>query len=106
MISIEITNPFIVAAAEILQTTTSAQVTRGEISLRHSVDTLDEVTVVLSLIGEVQGTVPYSLSEATALHLVGQMMGSPLEELDALATSGIAELGNIITGRATSLRPM
>jgi len=102
MTSVEFLNPFIVAAAEVLQATVSANVSRGMLSLERSSDTVSEVTVALSLIGEVQGTVLYSLSQKTALELVGQMMGSPIDEMDDLAKSGIAELGNIITGRAVT----
>jgi chemotaxis protein CheX len=42
----------------------------------------------------------YRMSEATALAIVGQMMGRKFDELDALARSGVGELGNVITGRA------
>ena len=42
----------------------------------------------------------YRMSEATALAIVGQMMTQEFRELDALARSGIGELGNVITGRA------
>mgnify|MGYP001134073247 CR=1 FL=1 len=102
MISVEILNPFILAAVEVLCNMVSADVSRGKLSLEHSTDTLQEITVSLSLVGQVQGTVLYSLSEATAIAFVGQMMGSPIDQLDALATSGIAELGNVITGRTTT----
>jgi chemotaxis protein CheX len=42
----------------------------------------------------------YRMSEATALAIVGHMMGRKFEELDSLARSGVGELGNVITGRA------
>jgi chemotaxis protein CheX len=35
--------------------------------------------------------------------MVSKMMGQDFDELDALAQSGIAELGNVITGRAAIL---
>jgi chemotaxis protein CheX len=40
------------------------------------------------------------MSEATALAIVGQMMGQKFGDLDALARSGVGELGNVISGRA------
>src|SRR5690242_6736084 len=42
----------------------------------------------------------YSMSQETALGIVSRMMGQQFEEFDALAQSGIGELGNVITGRA------
>jgi chemotaxis protein CheX len=44
--------------------------------------------------------VMYSMSQATALGIVSRMMGQPFADFDALAQSGIGELGNVITGRA------
>ena len=63
--------------------------------------TADEITVMLSLVGEVQGVVLYGLSAVTGLGLVSRVMEQQFTELDNLAQSGIAELGNVITGRAT-----
>jgi chemotaxis protein CheX len=42
----------------------------------------------------------YSMSKSTALGIVARLMGQHFEEFDALAQSGIGELGNVITGRA------
>ena len=43
------------------------------------------------------------MPERTARAIVEHLQGSPCEEFDALAQSGISELGNVITGRATTL---
>src|SRR6187549_1271974 len=43
------------------------------------------------------------MSEATARGMVGVMMGQEFPEFDALAQSGIGEIGNVITGRAAVL---
>ncbi|MBV8718679.1 MAG: chemotaxis protein CheX [Chloroflexi bacterium] len=40
------------------------------------------------------------MSQETALGIVSRMMGQQFEEFDALAQSGIGEVGNVITGRA------
>jgi chemotaxis protein CheX len=94
-------NPFIEAAAEVLDLEVGASITRGPIALHRSPYTARDVTVTLSLIGRVEGMVLYGLSTDTALRLVSQMMGEPIGELDELAQSGIAELGNVMTGRAS-----
>ena len=54
----------------------------------------------MGVTGELSGAVMYRMSEATALAIVGRMMGQKFDELDALARSGVGELGNVITGRA------
>jgi chemotaxis protein CheX len=43
------------------------------------------------------------MTEATARAMVSKMMGQDFPEFDALAQSGIAEIGNVITGRAAIL---
>lgn len=94
-------NPFVEAAAEVLRIECGINVERGNLTLHKSALTTDEVTVLLSLVGQVQGVVLYSLSVQTGLELVSRVMGQPFPEFDNLAQSGVAELGNVITGQAT-----
>lgn len=62
--------------------------------------TTDEVTALVSVSGRLNGLVLYTMSQATALGIVSRMMGQTFSEFDALAQSGIGEMGNVITGRA------
>jgi chemotaxis protein CheX len=94
-------NPFVDAAAEVLQAECGLKVNRGSLSMAKTALTTNEVTVMLSLIGQVQGVVMYGLSIATGLGMVSRVMGQEFTEFDNLAQSGVAELGNVITGRAT-----
>ena len=96
-------SPFVEAAKEIVQAEAETAVQRGDLSLKHSALTTQEVSVIISMIGEVEGVVIYSLSEKTALDIVSRMIGQQFEEFNDLAQSGIAELGNVITGRATMM---
>ncbi len=84
-----------------LEKEVDAKVERGSLSLQKSAMTSDQITVLLSLVGQVQGVVLYGLSIETGLKLVSKMMGQEFTDFDNLAQSGIAELGNVITGRAT-----
>jgi len=101
MANVKFMNPFVEAAADVLEKEVSAKVERGTLSLQKSSLTSDQITVLLSLVGQVQGVVLYGLSKSTALNLVSRMMGQEFAEFDNLAQSGIAELGNVITGAAT-----
>lgn len=94
-------NPFVEAASEVMQAEVQASVQRGQLSLQTHAMTADDVTVLINLIGQVQGVVLYGLSEATAQAMVSRIMGQSFETFDNLAQSGVAELGNVITGRAT-----
>jgi chemotaxis protein CheX len=99
--NVKFLNPFVDAAYEVLKSETHQEVQRGELSLDQGNYRTDDLTVVLSLVGAVEGTVFYSMNETTAIQMGSIIMGEPNEQLDYLTQSGIAELGNVITGRAS-----
>ncbi len=94
-------NPFIQAAVEVLKAEVDTDVTRGEISMQKSSLTSDDITVLINLVGDVYGVVMYGMQKNTCLNLVSKIMGQEFTELNSLAQSGMAELGNVISGRAT-----
>ncbi len=98
----EIAHPFVVAAREVLEQELGASVQRGK--LRIDTDgTVSDVTAVIGLTGALSGALLITMTVQTALALVGGIMGQQFDELDALARSGIGELGNVISGRASVL---
>ena len=99
----EIINPFLQATSEVLESELGSAPERGTIGLQRSAYTSDEVTAVVAVTGDVAGMVLFAMSEATARGIVSKMMGQDFDEFDALAQSGIAEIGNVITGRAAVL---
>ncbi len=94
-------NPFLEAAIEVLKAEVGLSVSRGNLDLQKSSLTTDDVTVLLHLIGDVYGVVLYCMPFETGLKIVSNIMGQEFSEFGSLAQSGIAELGNVITGRAT-----
>ena len=96
-------NPFVQAAFEVFKTEANLEARRGALSLQSSACTSDDVTVLISVVGQARGVVLYSMSEKTVTGIVSNIMGQPFEEFDSLAQSGVAEIGNVITGRASSL---
>ncbi len=99
--NVKFLNPFIEAVVEVLKAECQVEVTRGALSLQKSAMTSDDITVLISLIGQVQGVVFYSMSVPTGLGLVSRVLGQEFTKFDNLAQSGVAELSNVITGRAT-----
>ena len=94
-------NPFIQAAVEVLKAEVGVTVSRGDIQLQKSSLTSDDITVLINLVGDVYGVVMYGMSMSTGLNMVSTIMGQEFKELNPLAQSGVAELGNVISGRAT-----
>ncbi|MEI7987782.1 MAG: chemotaxis protein CheX [Chloroflexota bacterium] len=99
--NVKFLNPFTEAAAKVLEAECGLIVTKGQLSMQKSSLTAEEVTVLISLIGQVEGTVLYGMNTKTALGLVSRVMDQEFLEFDDLARSGVAELGNVITGQAT-----
>lgn len=98
---VKLLNPFVQAAVEVLKVEVGTDVERGDVTLQQSSLTSDDITVLINLVGEVYGVVMYGMSMSTGLEIVSSIMGQRFDGMDALAQSGIAELGNVISGRAT-----
>jgi Predicted inhibitor of MCP methylation, homolog of CheC len=94
-------HPFVSSAREVLSLEMHETIERGDLRLENGFHTTDDVTVIISLIGMVNGTVFFSMSEEVAVQLASALMSEKFDSLDKLAQSGIAELGNVITGRAS-----
>jgi len=99
--NVKFLNPFLLAASDVLQAEVGLASNRGSLSLQKSSLTGSEVNVLISIIGQVQGVVLYGMSKDTALKIVSRIMGQEFAEFDNLAQSGIGELGNVISGKAT-----
>lgn len=95
-----VAQPFLLAAKGVIEQELGGEVKRGQVRVERGDFEAGEVTAVVGVTGALSGAVVYRMSEATALAIVGQMMGQSFGELDALARSGVGELGNVITGRA------
>lgn len=99
--NVKFLNPFVSAAHEILSHEMHESIQRGDLHLESGSYQTDDVTVIISLVGAVDGTVFYSMSKEVAVGLASTLMGEKFASLDRLAQSGIAELGNVITGQAS-----
>jgi chemotaxis protein CheX len=99
----EFINPFLQAATEVLEAELGSPPVRGSVGLQRSAYTSDDVTAVVAVTGEVAGMVLFAMTESTARAMVSRMMGQDFPEFDQLAQSGIADIGNVITGRAAVL---
>ncbi len=101
----EFINPFLQAAIEVLAAETRLRVDRGGPTLQPSTTrTSHDVNALVEVSGErIAGQVLVGMTRDTALALVGSILDRPFVELDELATSGIAELTNVIAARACAL---
>jgi len=101
LVKAEFVNPFLVSAGHVLQTETGMEVVQGEVRVEDSPLVSDEVTVLIGVVGRVQGLVLYGMSEETGRNLVSAMTGEEVTVFDDMCESAVAELGNVITGLAS-----
>ena len=102
MMSVDFLNPFIESVFQVIDTEIGATGERGKLELHRDCHTTEEITVLISLIGEIRGVVLVGISEPTALTIVSTILDQPFSEFDELAQSGIGELGNVIVGLAAT----
>lgn len=94
-------SPFIQAALEAVQKTTTVAPTRGSLSYRACPDTTQQVTLPLTATGALEGIALYGVSVVTAIRLSALMVGKPLDSLDAMALGALTELAKTISTEAS-----
>lgn len=100
---VEFINPFIMAGTEVLKQLVGGDAERGQLAVRSSVFTTQQVSIVVGVNGAIKGEVIFGMSQVTATKIASAMMMSTLVAFDEMAVSAISELGNIISGNATTL---
>ncbi|EPY14410.1 MULTISPECIES: chemotaxis protein CheX [Paenibacillus] len=95
--------PFLQSASTVIEQIVQVRPSRGELQMLSWSGTHD-FRIQVGLTGQLSGQVAFGLNEDVALKMASAMMGgSPLASLDAIGESAISELGNMISGNATSL---
>lgn len=97
---VQIINHYVQAAMDVVAKETGQPVTRGGLLLEGNPYTSEDVTAVIGVSGALSGSLYVSMSEATALAIIGRILGQPMTILDDLTESGIAELANVVAGSA------
>lgn len=99
MRGIELVQPYLTAAKDVISRETGAEVTVGKVMLKKPPASTDEVSILIGVTGEIQGVVMIIMSTQTALNIVGHITGEKYNELDEMAQSAVAEMANVISGR-------
>lgn len=97
---VEFIEPFVRAGVSVMESVALGRPERGQLSVRHLRFTTQQVTILAGVTGDIRGQVLYGMSLVTAEKIATAMLQEPIMTFDELATSAIAELGNMITGNA------
>jgi len=100
-LKVEFISPFVNATVKVLETEIGRAVPfeKGQLAIQSSSYTGQDVTVLIGVIGAVQGIVMYGMSERTAKNIVSTLLNERIVVFNEMVESAIAE---IITGIASS----
>jgi chemotaxis protein CheX len=93
-------NPVVKAALDVLRTELATDVKRGPVSVVRESGKGHDLTILIAVTGALEGVLAYALDKHVACAMASSMMGEEFTELDELVQSGVAEVGNVISGRA------
>jgi len=96
-------NPFIISVCKIMKDMCMLDLKIGKPSLKKGGYLPDSSLIKLGLFGNLSGEVVLNINHDTALGIVSKMVMMPVETIDELGQSAIAELGNMIAGNAATV---
>lgn len=100
----EYINSFLESATLVLEQLIQIRPMPGQHGLKELVLIENYVWIQIGLKGQMSGDIMFGLQEKVALKLVSAMMGGfVINELDEMGRSAISELGNMISGNASTL---
>ncbi len=96
-------NPFVTKAVDTLrQFLPDANIERGDVTVHQTPFDTKETATYIGISGDLEGRVIYQMSAPTAIEVAGAMNQEEFDELNEIVRSTIQELGNIISGNATT----
>lgn len=100
----EYINPFLESARIVIEQMANVSPTTGELGVKDIKFIEKYVWIQIGLTGQMQGDIVFGLEEDVALKLVSAMMGGfVITEMDEMGRSAISELGNMISGNASTI---
>ena len=96
-------NPFIISICKVMKDMCMLDLKIGKPVMTNGSYPSDTSIIKLGLIGTLTGEVVLNIEHNTALQIVSKMMMGPVDTIDAIGQSAIAELGNMVAGNAATV---
>lgn len=93
-------NPFINATSNVLETMAFIKSVPGKPYLKKDDVAKGDVTGVIGITGETNGTIAVTFEEACILKIVSNMFGEEMTSLNSEVADAVGELTNMISGQA------
>lgn len=100
----EYINPFLESAKNVIEQLIQIRPETGQLQIKEVQFYEQYIWIQIGMSGQMSGDVVFGLHETVALKIVSAMMGGfILTELDEMGHSAISELGNMISGNASTI---
>ncbi|EXX88632.1 chemotaxis protein CheC [Paenibacillus darwinianus] len=97
-------NPFLTSSIHVIETMIQIKPSIGQLVLKTLQERSDLLMLKIGIVGAFQGEVIFCFPQDVALKIVSSMMGGyPVAEMDDMCRSAISELGNMISGNASTM---
>jgi len=100
----EYINPFLESARNVIEQMVQIRPSTGQLTIKDIQLVDHHVWIQIGMSGQMNGNIVFGLSESVALKIISAMMGGfVITEIDEMGKSAISELGNMISGNASTL---
>ncbi|GAB7023850.1 chemotaxis protein CheX [Salidesulfovibrio brasiliensis] len=97
---VELAKPFIKAAVDVLSTMAFIQPKVGKPYVKKNNTAVGDVTGLVGLTGDKQGSVSMSFDKKCAVNIVKNMLGDEIDDIMQDVKDAVGELTNMISGQA------
>lgn len=100
----ELINPFLESARTVIEQVANVRPSTGQLGIKEVIFVEKYIWIQIGMTGQMQGDIVFGLHEDVALKVVSAMMGGfSITEMDEMSKSAISELGNMISGNASTM---
>ena len=100
---VENVNSFVQGAQSTLSMVSGQAGKLGNIFVKNPPYTSNGLSVIIGIVGDLQGEVIYTMDESCGLYLASKLMaGFTVTEMDEMSISAVREVANMISGNAAS----
>ncbi len=100
----ELINPFLTSSIQVIETIIQVKPTVGKLHLKQMQYTDKYVWLKIRIHGQLEKEIMFGFPDTMAMNIVSTMLGGyVVTEVDDMCRSAVAELGNMISGNASTM---
>lgn len=104
IVKAEVINPFLESARLVIEQLIQVSPSTGNLGIKNAEIIDGHIWILIGMTGQLSGNIVFGLEEQVAMRMVSAMMGGfAITEIDEMGKSAISELGNMISGNASTI---